>query len=285
MIRIERRRGVMDGIKQIGSFYQVNHEGYLVNDTSWEKINRNDRKAIARAVEILTLAVPLSSIYLRGSVPKGNGIEGVSDLDLIVLTEKGNEQVAELVNEKIVDEFPGLKGCEISFHSVKGLGELTSFSIIPFMLKTSSLCVYGKDVAKAIPRFKPDRALANDHLIQLENHINQAKTELVGNEDDEDIADCCGWIMKIIVRSGLALVMEKEPMYTRDLYPAYTLFCNYYPHKESCMKQALIYAVFPIKSREEITHFLNQFGGWLIQEANDWLNKYNPERVRHLSIK
>ncbi|MFK3961508.1 nucleotidyltransferase [Guptibacillus hwajinpoensis] len=274
----------MDGIKQIGSFYQVDHEGYLVNDTSWEKINKNYRNAIDRAVEILTIAMPLSSIYLRGSVPKGKGIEGVSDLDLIVLTENLNEQVAELLNQKLADEFPWLNGCEISFHSAKELGGFNSFSIIPFMLKTSSLCVYGKDVAKAIPGFKPDRALANDHLIQLENHIVQAKSELVGNEDIEDIADCCGWIMKIIVRSGLALVMEKDPMYTRDLYPAYKLFSNFYPHKESYMKQALTYAVFPTSSREEITHFLDQYGGWLIQEANDWLNEYNPERVRHLSI-
>ena len=275
----------MDDIKQIGSFYQVDHEGYLVNDTSWEKINRNYRNAINHAVEILTRAMPLSSIYLRGSVPKGKGIEGVSDLDLIVLTERENEQVVDILNQKLVDEFPWLKGCEISFHSVKGLEGLTSFSIIPFMLKTSSLCVYGEDVAKAIPRFKPDRALANDHLIQLENYINQAKRELVGNEDEEDIADCCGWIMKIIVRSGLALVMEKDPMYTRDLFPAYTRFSNFYPHKELSMKQALIYAVFPITSGEEITHFLDQFGEWLIQEANNWLNEYNPKRVRHLSIK
>ncbi|MGG1688225.1 nucleotidyltransferase [Pseudalkalibacillus sp. NRS-1564] len=274
----------MDGIKQIGSFYQVDHEGYLVNDTSWEKINRNYRNAIDRAVENLTIAMPLSSIYLRGSAPKGEGIEGVSDLDLIVLTENGNEQVAELLNQQLVDEFPWLNGCEISFYSAKELEGLTSFSIIPFMLKTSSLCVYGKDVAKAIPRFKPHRALANDHLIQLENHIVQAKSELVGNEDSEDIADCCGWIMKIIVRSGLALVMEKDPMYTRDLYPAYKLFSNFYPHKESYMKQALTYAVFPTSSIEEITHFLDQYGKWLIQEANDWLNEYNPERVRHLSI-
>ncbi|WP_273835942.1 nucleotidyltransferase domain-containing protein [Guptibacillus sedimenti] len=273
----------MNAIKPIGSFYAVNEEGYLVNDTSREKVG-NYRNAINRAVEILTLKVPLQSIYLRGSVPKGKGIEGISDLDIIVLTEHENEQIAEFLNQIITDEFPWVNGCEVSFISQQELEPVTCFSIIPFMIKTSSLLVYGNDVAKAIPNYKPDRALANDHLIQLENHINQAKRELVGNEDVEDIADCCGWIMKIIVRSGLALVMEKDPKYTRDLYPAYTLFSNFFPHKESCMKQALIYAVYPIKSREEITQFLDQFGGWLIQEANDWLNEYNPERVWRLSI-
>jgi uncharacterized protein len=274
----------MDAIKPLGSFYGVDEEGYLVNDTSWEKIDRNYRSAINRAVEILTLAIPISSIYLRGSVPKGNGIEGISDLDFIVLTDQDNEQVAELLNQKLTHEFPWVSGCEVSFFSHQVLEKLTRFSIIPFMLRTSSLCVYGNDVANGIPRFKPDRALANDHLIQLRNHINQAKKELNGNTDTEDIADCCTWIMKIIVRSGLALVMEQKPMYTRDLYPAYSLFSAFYSQKDQDMKQALTYAIVPSNSADEITRFLNGFGEWMIQEANQWLDQYNPNRVPHMLI-
>ena len=274
----------MDEIKPLGSFYRVDDEGYLVNDTSWEKIDRNYRNAINRAVEILTLAIPISSIYLRGSVPKGNGIEGISDLDFIVLTDQDNEKVAELLNQKLTHEFPWVSGCEVSFFSQQELEKLTRFSIIPFMLRTSSLCVYGNDVANGIPRFKPDRALANDHLIQLRNHINQAKMELNGNTDTEDIADCCTWIMKIIVRSGLALVMEQKAMYTRDLYPAYALFSAFYSQKEQEMKQALTYAIVPSNSADEVIRFLNGFGEWMIQESNHWLDQYNPNRLPHMPI-
>ena len=274
----------MDEIKPLGSFYRVDDEGYLVNDTSWEKIDRNYRNAINRAVEILTLAIPISSIYLRGSVPKGNGIEGISDLDFIVLTDQDNEKVAELLNQKLTHEFPWVSGCEVSFFSQQELEKLTRFSIIPFMLRTSSLCVYGNDVANGIPRFKPDRALANDHLIQLRNHINQAKMELNGNTDTEDIADCCTWIMKIIVRSGLALVMEQKAMYTRDLYPAYALFSAFYSQKEQDMKQALTYAIVPSNSADEVIRFLNGFGEWMIQESNHWLDQYNPNRLPHMPI-
>jgi uncharacterized protein len=274
----------MDEIKPLGSFYGVDDEGYLVNDTSWEKIDRNYRNAINRAVEILTLAIPISSIYLRGSVPKGNGIEGISDLDFIVLTDQDNEKVAELLNKKLTHEFPWVSGCEVSFFSHRKLEKLTRFSIIPFMLKTSSLCVYGNDVTNDIPNYKPDRALANDHLIQLRKHINQAKKELLGNEDAEDIADCCTWIMKIIVRSGLALVMEQKAMYTRDLYPAYALFSAFYSQKEQDMKQAITYAIVPSNSADEITRFLNGFGDWIIQESNQWLDQYNPNRVPHMPI-
>ena len=218
----------MDDIKPIGSFYRVDHEGYIVNDTSWEKIESTYRNAINRSVNLLTLQLPLHSIYIRGSVPRGNGIEGVSDLDFIVISEQdANEEIIEKVERKLTKEFPWLNGIEVSYSSLHNLNHLDSFTIIPFMLKTSSLCVYGKDITDKLPRYKIDRALANDHLIQLEKHIEQAKFELDGNQDEEDIADCCGWIMKIMVRSGLALVMEYKRRYTRDLYPAYQLFSTY----------------------------------------------------------
>ncbi|KMM35812.1 hypothetical protein [Guptibacillus hwajinpoensis] len=274
----------MEEIKPLGSFYRVDDEGYLVNDTSWEKIDQNYRNAINFAIELLTLAIPLSSIYLRGSVPKGNGIEGISDLDLIVLTDQDQEGVAEILDQKLVNEFPWVSGCEVSFLSPAKLEKVTHFSIMPFMLKTSSLCVYGNDVAKGVPRFKADRALANNHLIQLRTHINQAKQELNGNEDKEDIADCCTWIMKIIVRSGLALVMEQKPTYTRDLYPAYTLFSGFYSNKEREMKQALIYAIVPSNYADEVIRFLNGFGEWMIQESDHWLDQYNPNRDPHMLI-
>ncbi|MGB7999022.1 MAG: nucleotidyltransferase [Anaerobacillus sp.] len=275
----------MDDIKPIGSFYRVDHEGYIVNDTSWEKIESTYRNAINRSVNLLTLQLPLHSIYIRGSVPRGNGIEGVSDLDFIVISEQdANEEIIEKVERKLTKEFPWLNGIEVSYSSLHNLNDLDSFTIIPFMLKTSSLCVYGKDITDKLPRYKIDRALANDHLIQLEKHIEQAKFELDGHQDEEDIADCCGWIMKIMVRSGLALVMEYKRRYTRDLYPAYQLFSSIYPHRELDMKQALTYAIHPSRSPEEIVRFLDGFGKWMINEADQWQEEFNPTREQHLPI-
>ncbi|WP_347552571.1 hypothetical protein ABFG93_09705 [Pseudalkalibacillus hwajinpoensis] len=180
--------------------------------------------------------------------------------------------------------YPWLNGKEIGFYSHKELTDVKLFSIIPFMLKTSSLCVYGDNIRSGLPGFKADRALANDHIIQLEAHIKQAKRGLVGNEDEEDIADCCGWIMKIIVRAGLALVMEKERAYTRDLYPAYQVFSTFYPKKERDMEKTLNYAINPFKSTEDIVRFLERFGDWMIRKGELWLEEYNPDRARRLPI-
>lgn len=82
--------------------------------------------------------------------------------------------------------------------------------------------------------------------------------------------------MKIIVRAGLALVITKANTYTRDLYPAYKLFSEYFPEKESNMKKALEYAITPIIDTNLLLSFLNEFGTWMVSEAEKWLKSYYP---------
>jgi hypothetical protein len=121
-----------------------------------------------------------------------------------------------------------------------------------------------------------------EHLVNLKKQIQQAKEDLVGNDDPEDILDCCGWIMKIIVRAGLAFVIEEEGKYTRDLYPAYKIFSHHFPEKEPEMKQAIIYAIIPIDHPNEILEFLDEMGNWMILQSEKWLQMYNPNKNMEL---
>lgn len=77
--------------------------------------------------------------------------------------------------------------------------------------------------------------------------------------------------MKIIIRSGLALTIDREGLYSRDLYPAYELFSKHFPEQEKNMRKALQYVIEPIKDIEEISSFLDNFGNWLIERARDYL--------------
>ncbi len=75
--------------------------------------------------------------------------------------------------------------------------------------------------------------------------------------------------MKIIVRAGLALVIDRENQYTRDLYPAYKIFSKHYPEKEAQMKQALKYAIEPVINADDVIAFLDDFGNWMILESKN----------------
>lgn len=162
------------------------------------------------------------------------------------------------------EKFKFLNGIEFSFYNIENILNTTTFSIIPFMIKTHSVCVFGKDVTVHLPKYKANKTL--------------------GNEDAEDILECCSWIMKILVRAGLALVIEEENLYTRDLFPAYELFSKHYPQQEEYMRQVVKYAINPIENPNEILKFLEGFGKWMVNESEKWLQVYNPEKVSNMEL-
>lgn len=277
-------------IKNIGRYCPTNESNLILNDSNRNKIQSEYLEVIEEVIREYQfhLGTNLHSIYIRGSIPRGLGIYGVSDLDTIAITHKKPSELdlqwTKEVEKKINTQFSCINGVELSFYQINEILETTTFSIIPFMIKTHSICVFGEDLSRHLLDYKANKTLGNDHLIKLKEQIELAKEDLDNNEDIEDIIDCCGWIMKIIVRAGLALVIEEENLYTRDLYPAFKIFAKHYPEKKTEMKQALSFAIEPISSSGDILHFLYQFGQWMINESEKWLQIHNPSKLRYMKI-
>ncbi|SNZ14178.1 hypothetical protein SAMN05421503_2254 [Terribacillus aidingensis] len=280
----------MTQIKNIGRFCPNDDSGYIINEANQTKIASAYDDLIEKV--ILTyqnqLGSNLHSIYIRGSIPRGLGILGVSDLDTICITKKRIE-ATDLVwvskaEEELNNSFPCVSGIEMSFYPIEDFNDTKSFSIIPFMIKTHSVCVLGEDVSSHLPSYKADKTLANHHIVHLEDQIEQAKKDLQDNEEKEDVLDCCSWIMKIIVRSGLAFVLDHVKRYTRDLYPAYEAFAKHYPQYKLNMRQALEYAINPVPDWKQLMTFLNVMEEWLVKEADKWLLHYNPHRISNMKL-
>ncbi|KHF37988.1 hypothetical protein [Halalkalibacter okhensis] len=280
----------MTNIKNIGRFCTTDNNGYILNDASLKKINPEYLKIIEEVTKYYQthLGLDLHSIYVRGSIPRGLGIKGVSDLDTIAITNKDSNDIdskwVDKAEQELNQKYNFINGVEFSFYYIEDILKTNTFSIIPFMIKTHSICVYGEDLIVQLPNYKADKTLGNEHLINLKNQIQQAKGDLDDNDDIEDILDCCGWIMKIIVRAGLALVIEKENQYTRDLFRAYRIFSEHYPEKQSEMKQALKYAINPVENPNEIIGFIDGMGNWMINESEKWLQVHNPKKVSNMNL-
>lgn len=285
-----KRGDTLTHIKNIGHYCPMDDNGYIINDSSVKKIKSDFYKLIEEVIENYQthLGADLHSVYIRGSVPRGLGINSVSDLDTIAITNKNTNDIdlkwVDTAEQELNKKFNCVNGVEFSFYYIEDILETTTFSIIPFMIRTHSVCLLGEDLKVKLPNYKADKTLGNEHLVNLKNQVEQAKEDLDGNKDIEDILDCCGWIMKIIVRAGLALVIEEENQYTRDLFPAYKIFSKYYPEKESEMKQALHYAIIPVGNANEIIDFLDEMGNWMVSESEKWLQVYNPKKVSNLEI-
>ncbi len=203
----------MPSIKKTGRFCPTDDDGYIINDAHIDKIQPIFMEVIQEIKNTCgeMLQDELHSVYIRGSIPRGIGIEGIADIDEIILVRKDPKLIdlswRKRLEVQSLQQFNCISGVELSFYSEKEVINSNCFSFISFMIQTHGVCIFGEDVKLSLPKYKVSQELAYEHLIQLRKQIGQARKELLHNKGVDDIADCCRWIMKIIIRAraGLAI--------------------------------------------------------------------------------
>jgi len=257
-------------ILEIGSVLTTDENGFIINSSSLDKIKSPWREAVEEIKQAYldNTKDSLKSIYVRGSVAKGEAIEGISDIDtLAVITKDIDKSWIKPIRKTLDTKFTFSTGVEFSFLQYDELLNSDNLANYKFLIKTQSVCIYGDDISDEIENFKSDIDTANILIpknlkIVFENTIKG----IVDNSDKEDIREWCRWVMKRILRAGFVLVMDQEKVFTRDLYPSYKIFSKYYPEKEYEMRTVLELAINPVDDVEFIINFINTFGLWLEAE-------------------
>jgi uncharacterized protein len=264
-------------IKPLGRLCATDEHGYIVNDSDANKIKPPFLDAVQDAVDFYRtfFGAELHSLYIRGTVARGVAIESHSDLDIIVVTRDGfpveqREQMNEQTTSQVSAKHPCIDGIETVVLPLDHVLDTTTFSMPVFLLKTHSACLLGEDLIPHLPNYRCDSTVARDHLERYSSYLQSAREDLLQSPDDEaEVRDICRWIMKIIVRTGLALVMDREHAYTRDLYPAYQLFIKHYPEKTPDMTRALELAIEPSSEAQVVTDVLTSFGTWMEEQTGE----------------
>lgn len=114
----------MTNIKNIGRFCPTDDNGYILNDSSLKKIKPEFFKIIEDVTKyyLIHLGLDLHSVYVRGSIPRGLGINGVSDLDTIAITNKDSNDLdlkwVDKVEQELNKKFNCINGVEFSFYYI-----------------------------------------------------------------------------------------------------------------------------------------------------------------------
>ena len=254
----------MTTIKPIGSFLSTDENGFIINTTSIESIQPEWKPAVDSLVVAYKkqFGDNLHSLYIRGSVAKGKAIKDISDIDTIAVLHSKSSRVprTKAVQEEILTAYPFVRRIEFGIHSLDKLGMFTKL-----MIQTQSVCVFGEDLTKTIPAFKVGKD-TQQHIHSLEKEISSELNYLEDKHTPDEIKESCSWTMKRIVRSGCELVMERSGKYTRDLYPCYTVFSEYYPEQKERMHQILEFAITPSDNAQAVIEILENFGSWIVRE-------------------
>jgi hypothetical protein len=253
-------------IKDIGSYFDVDENGHIVNPTSQEKIQSQWRPVVNAVLETYqkVFGDKLQNVYIRGSVAKGQAVEDISDIDTFAYVEIEKDEIdynwTNDAEKAILKQYPFVEGVEFS-----ALPLSTAYD--NQIMLNQSLCVYGESID--VLRLKIDKNLAihapsfYKRLERFEKFYEQEKTP-------EQIKSHCVWQMKGLLRVGAEIVLERSNKYTRDLYKCYEVFSEYYPEKESEMREVLNIALNPIDDKNKVKEIMDTTGDWLLKESKKY---------------
>ena len=282
-------------IKKTGKLYSFDSSGYLICHQNELNIKEKYKEPLIDIVEMYKrfFVTNIHSIYVRGSVASGEAYDNISDIDLLIVFEK-------LWDESAREEFFGFNqalSMDINFN----YPFITKVDVVPrfmyaseiikdsdswendgwsdgwydwcrFTIKHHSICIYGKDLRKSIPRYDFGYIFNSDRRFVFKSSLKQSlnkienKTIKNWNEISEnEFLRKMIWISKRVVRFGNQVIYNNLDVYTRDLYQCYKLFSKYYPNKESIMKKALEKAIYPKVNIDDLKEIVD-FGHWLLNE-------------------
>jgi uncharacterized protein len=272
----------MIDIEPIGAYFELDHNGFILNPTGPGKITQDYVPLID---EVIALYVErfqerLHSIYLRGSVACGRAILGVSDLDVVGLLvwepkyrflRWGAPNWSGEENARLCAAFPFVPKIDfaVAHHDPAFPGQNLE---IKLMLKTQALCVYGENVLGKIPPFKPGK-VAMFNYKWLGPSLGNWKDEFVDAPLSPEKIEFVKTFTKVILRTGFELVMLREGKYTVDLYPCWLSFSNYYPEKSAAMEQILRLHLNTEALIAEANEAIYEIVPWMVGELQETILK------------
>ncbi len=264
-------------LSKIGGFFPMDKDGFIVNPTSKDKIMDHWINIISDIIEQYRnkYTNEVHSIYLRGSVAQGLDIEKISDLDMFALIYDKNNNYISWKNVSWTKQFQKKLYMKYQLQSQIDLGYSTYTPNInkmdlkiQMLLKTQSLCVWGQDIIPKIQEFKPGEEMIIN-LRWIESDLNNTLQKLQSTDNSETIKKLCKTIMKIIVRSGFELVIQREAKFTNHLYQCYETFSKYYPDKKKSMHKALDLFLNPTDIKSTIILIIEELGFWIVKKSKN----------------
>jgi predicted nucleotidyltransferase len=290
----------MNEILEIGQVLEPDDKGFIINQSNLDKIV-DPWWLVVEAVKegyINNLGDKAHSIYIRGSVARGQAREQISDVDSLAVVHGKQPNLAwgAGLSKELAERFPFCAGVEIvclPYDELLHADDNVNASW-RMMLKTQCVCIFGEDLTARLPAYRPGADMvvhADDVRRPIERLSDDLRAlALIGKlpfsaRFFKFLSDgCrpvvrlgCAEIMKRIIRAGFEVVMEEEGVYTRDLYPCYKIFSKHFPEKERSMRTALELAINPSSDPQEVLSFLDDFGPWIIAKAED---RYGSARER-----
>ncbi|EZH65813.1 hypothetical protein DH09_13320 [Bacillaceae bacterium JMAK1] len=248
--------------------YGLDHQGYIQSDVVPTQISLYET-CIQDCIEQLKQSFPnkVHSVYVYGSVARGEAVKKKSDLDLLVLlTEDLTDQekrrlnvLGQSLSKTYVDDF---REIGLAFTNYDYTMDPNNYDEQAF-LKELSICVDGNDLRSY---FGPYR-LTSEIAIRFNGDINEvyerAMKRLYHGNNEEFRQATIAFARKLI-RTYYSMVMYRSQIWTTRLHEQAQVIVQSLPDKSSVIETLLSWINEPPTNQLAVVNLYEQEGRWLI---------------------
>ncbi|MCE7793799.1 nucleotidyltransferase domain-containing protein [Salipaludibacillus sp. CUR1] len=248
-----------------------------MSDVSIDKIDNIYKPCIRESVESLKdLFHPhLHSVYVYGSVARGEAVPIKSDLDLIAMFDgklsSGNLAELQQLAGELSQKYRSLVrdvGIAVAYYHYTV--EPSNYYENAF-LKELCVCVCGEDLGD---RFGPYK-LTSEVAIRFNGDIGEALTrtlnrlETATNKKFKTISQN---FSRKLIRTYYSMVMVRSQIWSTRLHEQSEVFLHHFPDKKPIIQTLINWIDEPPANREAVYEFFKREGKWasanFIHEAN-----------------
>lgn len=258
--------------------YGLDPNGFIESDVSIDKIDSIYVPCIQESIESLRnlFHQQLHSVYVYGSVARGEAVAIKSDLDLIAMFDGQLSSVKLAELKKLAGE---------QSHKYRALVRDVGIAVAYYdytvdpsnyyenaFLKEICVCVYGEDVGE---RFGPYK-LTSEIAIRFNGDISEALTRTLNRletaSNDEDFKTFSQAFARKLIRTYYSMVMARSQIWSTRLHEQAEVFIHHFPDKESIIRTLLNWIDEPPTDREAVYELFKSEGEWasanFVHEAN-----------------
>lgn len=245
----------------------LNANGYIVSDVGLDKIDPAFMPCIQESVKRLQewFDHELHSVYLYGSVARGDAVIAKSDLDLIAMFygNLSSDQLTEL--KKIAGElseryraFVREVGVAVAYYDYTM--DPANYYENAF-LKELCVCVYGDDVGEGFGPYKLTPEIAIRFNGDISEVLQRTLSKLETASDKEWRTIIQNFSRKLI-RTYYSMVMVRSQVWTTRLSEQAAVFMNYFPEKEHIVCTLIHWTDEPPMDRKTVLELFKREGEW-----------------------
>lgn len=251
----------------------LDSNSFILSEVSKDKILSEYRIVIAESIAALEATLPtvVHSVYIYGSVVRGNAVKGKSDLDVLIvfkrkLTEREHGAL-DALQEDLSSQYKnlvrevGIADAACTYDEVMDPANRYGWGAY---LKILCVCVYGEDLTKHFGKFKVSPDIAIGFNGDVSEAVQIAVQKIADATTDEEAAKAAAMIARKLIRTCYMMVMTRAQIWTTRLNEQAELFLRYFPEKQQFIDTLQGWTDSPPANQENVLKLLNNDCFWVI---------------------